>query len=69
MMRLLGNIMSHGLVLAIVVSLTGLFVPIPIMAFGLFVGLVQAYIFATLATVYVGAAINAEPAAPEEPSS
>lgn len=60
MMRLLGNIMSHGLVLAIVVSLAGLLVPIPLMAFGLFVGLVQAYIFAILATVYVGAAIEGE---------
>jgi len=60
MMRLLGNIMSHGLVLAIVVSLAGLFVPIPIMAFGLFVGLVQAYIFATLAAVYVAAAVESE---------
>ncbi|HVY48231.1 MAG TPA: F0F1 ATP synthase subunit A [Minicystis sp.] len=65
MMRLLGNIMSHGLVLSIVVSLAGLFVPIPIMAFGLFVGLVQAYIFAVLATVYVGAAV--EPEAPRSP--
>lgn len=60
MMRLLGNIMSHGLVLAIVVSLAGLFVPIPLMAFGLFVGLVQAYIFAVLATVYIGAAVESE---------
>ena len=60
MMRLLGNIMSHGLVLAIVVSLAGLLVPIPVMAFGLFVGLVQAYIFAILATVYVGAAVETE---------
>ncbi len=60
MMRLLGNIMSHGLVLAIVVSLAGLFVPIPVMAFGLFVGLVQAYIFATLAAVYVAAAVETE---------
>ncbi len=66
MMRLLGNVMSHGLVLAIIVSLAGLLVPIPIMAFGLFVGLVQAYIFAMLATVYVGAAVEAEGASPRE---
>ncbi len=58
MMRLLGNIMSHSLVLAIVVSLAGLLVPVPVMAFGLFVGLVQAYIFAMLAAVYVGAAVE-----------
>jgi F-type H+-transporting ATPase subunit a len=66
MMRLLGNIMSHGLVLAIVVSLAGLFVPIPLMAFGLFVGVIQAYIFATLAAVYVAAAVEVEHAAPRE---
>lgn len=69
MMRLLGNIMSHGLVLGIVVSLAGLLVPIPVMAFGLFVGLVQAYIFATLATVYVGAAVEAEHPTPKEIAS
>jgi F-type H+-transporting ATPase subunit a len=64
MMRLLGNIMSHGLVLGIIASLAGLFVPIPIMAFGLFVGLVQAYIFSMLATVYIGAAVAHAPSAP-----
>ena len=69
MMRLLGNIMSHGLVLAIVVSLAGLLVPVPVMAFGLFVGLVQAYIFAILATVYVGAAVEAERTSRQETSS
>lgn len=66
MMRLLGNIMSHGLVLAIVVSLAGLLVPVPIMAFGLFIGVVQAYIFAVLATVYVGAAVETAPAPARE---
>lgn len=58
MMRLLGNIMSHGLVLAVVVSVAGLLVPIPVMAFALFVGVVQSYIFTVLAAVYVGAAIE-----------
>jgi len=66
MMRLLGNIMSHGLVLATVVSIAGLLVPVPIMAFGLFVGLVQAYIFAMLATVYIGAAVETQRARPRE---
>jgi F-type H+-transporting ATPase subunit a len=60
MMRLLGNIMSHALVLGVIVSLAGLLVPVPIMAFGLLIGVVQAYIFSTLATVYVGAAVNPE---------
>ncbi|MBI1207674.1 MAG: F0F1 ATP synthase subunit A [Azospirillum sp.] len=59
MVRLCGNIMSHELVLAVLVGLAGLLVPIPFMALGILVGLVQAYIFAILATVFLGAAIGA----------
>jgi len=58
MMRLFGNIMSDELVLAIVLGLAGLLVPIPFMAFGILVGLVQAYIFTVLATVYIGGGIG-----------
>ncbi|HZV03204.1 MAG TPA: F0F1 ATP synthase subunit A [Planctomycetota bacterium] len=57
--RLFGNMMSHGLVLAVVAMLAGLFAPIPIIALGLLVGLIQAYIFTILATTYVAAAITA----------
>jgi F-type H+-transporting ATPase subunit a len=63
MMRLLGNIMSHGLVLAVVLSIAGLLVPVPLMAFGLLVAIVQAYIFSILAAVYVGAAVDPEASA------
>ncbi len=58
-MRLFGNIMSHELVLAIILALAGLLVPIPFMAFGILVGLVQAYIFSVLAAVYIGGGIGA----------
>jgi len=58
-MRLFGNIMSEELVLAIVLALAGLLVPIPFMAFGILVGLVQAYIFSVLAAVYIGGGIGA----------
>jgi F-type H+-transporting ATPase subunit a len=58
-MRLFGNIMSEELVLAIVLALAGLLVPIPFMAFGILVGLVQAYIFSVLAAVYIGGALGA----------
>ena len=61
-MRLLGNIMSHGVVLGVVVSVAGLLVPVPLIAFGLFTGAVQAYIFTVLSTVYIAAAV-AEPTA------
>lgn len=58
-MRLFGNIMSDDLVLALVLALAGLLVPIPFMAFGILVGLVQAYIFSVLAAVYIGGGIGA----------
>jgi F-type H+-transporting ATPase subunit a len=57
-MRLFGNVMSEELVLAIVLALAGLLVPIPFMAFGILVGLVQAYIFSVLAAVYIGGGIG-----------
>ena len=57
--RLFGNIMSGQLVVAILVALTGFLVPMPLMALDVLIGLLQAYIFAILATVYVGAAIRA----------
>lgn len=59
MIRLFGNIMSHELIMGIVVTLAGLLVPLPFMALSILVGVVQAYIFAILATVFLGAAIGA----------
>jgi len=54
--RLFGNIMSGVFVVGIVLSLAGLLVPIPLMALDLLTGAVQAYIFAVLAMVFIGAA-------------
>lgn len=59
MVRLFGNIMSHELVIGVIVSLAGLFVPIPFMALSILIGIIQAYIFTVLATVYIGAAVGA----------
>jgi F-type H+-transporting ATPase subunit a len=58
MVRLFGNIMSGEFVIGLVVALAGLFVPIPLMALEIVVGLVQAYIFTVLATVFIGAAVG-----------
>ena len=58
MVRLFGNVMSGEFVIALVVALAGLFVPIPLMALEILVGLVQAYIFTILATVFIGAALG-----------
>jgi len=58
--RLFGNVMSGVFVVGIVLSLAGLLVPIPLMALDLLTGTVQAYIFAILATVFIGAAVGGE---------
>ncbi|MFZ2101645.1 MAG: F0F1 ATP synthase subunit A, partial [Oricola sp.] len=58
MVRLFGNVMSGEFVIALVLALAGLFVPIPLMALEILLGLVQAYIFTVLATVFIGAAIG-----------
>jgi F-type H+-transporting ATPase subunit a len=58
MVRLFGNIMSGEFVIGLVVALAGLFVPIPLMALEILVGIVQAYIFTVLATVFIGAAVG-----------
>lgn len=64
--RLFGNVMSGVFVVGIVLSLAGLFVPIPLMALDLLTGAVQAYIFAVLATVFIGAAVGETDAAVSE---
>ena len=58
-MRLFGNIMSEEMMGAIVLALAGLLVPIPFMAFGILIGLVQAYIFSVLSAVFIGGGIGA----------
>ena len=58
MIRLFGNIMSHEFVIAIVVFLAGLLLPIPFMLLGILIGIIQAYIFTILATVFIGAAVG-----------
>jgi F-type H+-transporting ATPase subunit a len=45
-------------VVGVVLSLAGLFVPIPLMALELLTGAVQAYIFAVLAMVFIAGAIG-----------
>ena len=57
--RLFGNMMSHDKVIAILLAVTPLFFPIIMHALGLLIGLVQAYIFAILAMVYIASATQA----------
>jgi F-type H+-transporting ATPase subunit a len=56
--RLFGNIMSGGMIVAILLSITPLIFPIVMKALGLLTGMVQAYIFSILATVYIAAAVE-----------
>ena len=58
MVRLFGNVMSGEFMIALVLSIAGLFVPIPLMALEIVIGIVQAYIFTVLATVFIGAAVG-----------
>lgn len=57
--RLFGNMMGHELVLAILFMLAGaFFAPLPIMALGIFVSLVQAFVFFLLSTMYFAGAME-----------
>ncbi|UJF16456.1 F0F1 ATP synthase subunit A [Jeotgalibaca sp. MA1X17-3] len=51
--RLYGNVMSSSVVVAILLGVIPLFFPIVIQALGLLTGIIQAYIFAILAIVYI----------------
>ncbi len=59
MIRLFGNIMSGEFVIGIILAFAGLFVPIPLLALEIVVGIVQAYIFTVLAAVFIAAGVGA----------
>jgi F-type H+-transporting ATPase subunit a len=58
--RLFGNIMSGAKIIAILLAIAPLVFPIFMHALGLLTGLIQAYIFAVLAMVYIGSATRAQ---------
>jgi F-type H+-transporting ATPase subunit a len=60
--RLFGNMMSGAMILAILLAIAPLIFPIIMIALGLLTGMVQAYIFSILATVYIAAAARGEAA-------
>lgn len=65
-LRLFGNVLSTELIVVVIFALAPLFVPLPLVGLSLFTGLLQAYIFAILAAVYVGAGLEAnEPLPPK----
>lgn len=58
--RLFGNMMSGTLIVAILLSLVPLFFPVVIQLLGLVTGVIQAYIFAVLAMVYIASAVRTQ---------
>ncbi len=54
--RLFGNMMSGAMIIAILLTVTPFIFPVVMTALGLLTGMVQAYIFFILATVYIAAA-------------
>ncbi|BAY98103.1 ATP synthase F0 subunit A [Tolypothrix tenuis PCC 7101] len=56
--RLFGNILADELVVAVLVLLVPLFIPLPVMALGLFTSAIQALVFATLAGAYIHEAME-----------
>ena len=54
--RLFGNMMSGTMIVAILLTVTPFIFPMVMSALGLLTGMVQAYIFSILATVYIAAA-------------
>lgn len=56
--RLFGNMMSGEMIVSILLALTPFFFPAVMGALGLLIGMIQAYIFTVLATVYIAAATH-----------
>ncbi|MFW6437975.1 MAG: F0F1 ATP synthase subunit A [Armatimonadota bacterium] len=65
--RLFGNIMSGTMIVGLLLAIAPFFFPIMMRLLGLLTGLVQAYIFAVLAMVYIASATKViKGAAPED---
>ncbi len=62
--RLFGNMMSGGMIIAILLTITPFLFPVVMTVLGLLTGMVQAYIFFILATVYIAAALRVRKPAP-----
>lgn len=56
--RLFGNMVAKHIILMVLAVLAPLFIPIVILGLGLLVGVVQAYVFTLLATLYLSGAVE-----------
>lgn len=57
--RLFGNIMGEEIIIAILFLISPFILPVPMMLFSIFTGILQAYIFTLLSCVYIGGAVKA----------
>lgn len=57
-MRLFGNIFGDHMVLSVFVLLAPLVVPLPMLALGIFVAVVQTFVFTLLSMIYIAGAIE-----------
>lgn len=67
--RLYGNVMSGAVIAAILLTIAPFFFPVVMDMLGLLTGMIQAYIFAILATVYISAATADESSVMQQPSA
>jgi F-type H+-transporting ATPase subunit a len=58
--RLFGNIMSESTIVGILLVIAPFAFPMIMQVFGLLMGIIQAYVFSVLATVYIAAAVQAQ---------
>jgi F-type H+-transporting ATPase subunit a len=66
--RLFGNVMSAAKIVAVLVAIIPFLFPIVFRALGLLTGMIQAYIFAVLAMVYIASGMSATTASGDEGS-
>jgi F-type H+-transporting ATPase subunit a len=58
--RLFANLLSGGLIVAVLLALIPIFFPVIMQALGLLTGVIQAYIFAILAMVYIASGMDSK---------
>ena len=65
--RLYGNVMSANVIIAILLTVVPFLFPVVMQVLGLLTGVIQAYIFAILAIVYIASAVSSDDGAAGKP--
>jgi len=58
--RLFGNIFAEELLILVIASIIPFLLPLPFMAIAIFTGILQAFVFVLLASIYIGGAVAHE---------